>query len=314
MFLYPRNHPGLAESLIDLLRTHGAHPEPQLRALLIPPNLWNSNEREVSSGKPAAVLSFENTRDALLSTNVLQRDADQLGLTDSFASHLGSAPASDGLGTWLLHEQRTGTDPCNPDSTHDGSGDLAHALTWFLQLDPLGPWARPSSSSADASPVARLQQETGRILPDRTFSNPSDWSLLVRWSAFLGFAELRPGGRLDPDPTVAIDRVLDNVLTEEMSLTAFLVRLGESLPMYGGHLERSWYGSSTPTSQGVITPSLANTLLRLEHRGRLRLDSGVDEDDVMILEFGRFAPVQGPEGTITPTRRRYARIWPEVAA
>ena len=314
MFLLPRNHPGLAESLIDLLRTYGAHPEPQLRALLIPPNLWNNDERERSPGKPSAVLSFENTRDALLSTDVLQRTADQLDLTETFASHLGSAPASDRLATWLLDEERTGPDPCNADSAHVGSGDLAHALTWFLQLDPLGPWAQPSTGSTEASPVSRLERETGRALPDRTFRNPSDWSLFVRWSVFLGFTEPRPGGRLDPDPTVAIDRVLDGVLTEEMSLTTFLDRLGRAVPMYGGHLERSWHGSSTPTSQGVITPSLANALLRLEHRGRLRLDSGVDEDDVMILEFGRFAPVHGPEGTITPTHRRYARIWPEVAA
>jgi hypothetical protein len=158
--------------------------------------------------------------------------------------------------------------PATPKATDVGSGDLAHALTWFLELDPLGPWAQPRPGT-EASPVSRLERETGRTrFPPRTFRNPSDWSLFVRWSVFLGFAELRPGGRVDPDPTVALDRVLDEVLTEEMSLSDLPGSpRAPAVPMYGGHLERSWHGSSTPTSLGVITPSLANALLRLESTG-----------------------------------------------
>lgn len=314
MFLRPRNHPGLAASLIELLHAYGAHPESELQALLIPTNVRSSDEGESRSRKPAAVISFQDTLSALLGAGVLDSSGGRIELMPAFSAHLASAATAERLATWLLAEERTGTDPCNPEGSKDGSGDLAYALTWFLELDPLGPWALVSTTTAEASPVARLQEETGRSLPARTFGNQSDWSLFVRWSAFLGFAELRPGGRLDPDPTVVLDRVLDGVLTEEMSLSGFLERLGPVLPMYGGHLERSWHGTPTPTSQGIVPPSLANALLRLEHQGRLRLDTGVDEDDVMILEFGRFQPVQGPEGLVEPTRRRYARIRPEVAA
>ena len=314
MFLLPRNHPGLASSLIDLLRAYGGHSEHQLRALLIPPNLWRGDEPEGQSKTPAAVGSFNDTLKALLDAGALKHADGHVQLTRPFATHLGSAAVADRLALWLLDEERTGTDPCSSEGAQGATGDLAHSLTWFLQLDPLGPWTQVSARSAELSPVARLQEETGRSLPADTFKNPSDWSLFVRWSTYLGFGELRPGGRLDPDPTVAIGRVLDEVLPEEMSLSTFLGGLGASVPMFGGHLERSWHGSTTPTLQGTVPPSLANALLRLEHAGCLRLDTGVDEDDIVVLEFGRFAPVEGPEGVIRPTQRRYARVRPEVAA
>jgi hypothetical protein len=313
VFLLPRNHPGLAASLIELLRSHGSHPEQQLQALLIPPNLDDGGDPADTGRTWSGVLSFENTVKALLDTEILERAGRQLQLTAGFADHLGTAAVPDRLAGWLLDEHRTGADPSGSEHDRGASGDLAHALTWFLELDPLGPWATVSRTNPEVSPVARLHRETGRSLPANTLDNPSDWSLFVRWSVFLGFAELRPDRRVDPDPTVALVRVLDEALPDEMSLSTFLDRLGSHLPMFGGHLERSWHGRPTPSSQGTVRPSLANALLRLEEQGRLTLDPGVDEDDVVVLEFGRFEPVRGPEGTITPSRRRYARIKPEVA-
>ena len=147
MFLVPRNHPGLASSLVDFLRTFGPTPEQELRSLLIPQSLRSSASRGSSEGRWAGDHSFDDTVGAMIAADVLTRVEDSIALTETFRRQLGGAILAETLAPWLLSEERTGTDPSAGAAARGPTGDLAHALTWFMDLDPLGPWTTVTTSN-----------------------------------------------------------------------------------------------------------------------------------------------------------------------
>lgn len=305
MFLKARNHPGLAQALIDFLEMAGPTPEDELQALFVPEALPR-NPTEAAS-EWAGTISFKDTSSTLVEAGVLEADSTgRLGVAKAYLEARKSTPER-ALTFWLLHEARTGSDPFLKEE--GPTADLARLLTWFLDIDPTGPW--PSvGARADANPVDRLLQDTDRVLQQTPFPDVTSWTRFTRWASALGLGELRPNGALDPDPTEAIGAALPSVLDGDLPISEFLGRLSERLPLFGGHLERAWRRLDGLGPSGHVKPSLANALLRLEGQGRLTLDSGLDARDVVLFEFSRFEPFRGVEGQLAPEKQRYARIRP----
>jgi hypothetical protein len=305
VFLRARNHPHVADSIIRLLRRVGPQPTARLRkgiavrALAMDPT--KPAERQ------AGGQSFADTTGALAEASVL-RVGDEVVLTDAFATHLQDRDPARGLVTWLLDESRTGSDPCGEDS--GPTGDLAHAATWFLHIDPSGPWPTIGRDARDRSPIERLRQDTGRTLPSTTFNDGTDWTRFQRWMSFLGLAELRPGNALDPDPTRCVRWVIEDTLPEgRATIEAFLTALASSLPIFGGHLERSWHGTNPGYDGGSdVRPALAHAIVRLERSGLFQMDAGADASETAVLSFGSYQPRRSPVGEVRPASQRVAAV------
>jgi hypothetical protein len=161
-----------------------------------------------------------------------------------------------------------------------GASDLTRALVWMLIQDP---FTFPYSYD-DAEPLQSKQ----RIEP-KPFVNDTRWSAFEEWSVFLGMA-IKPGGRLTPNPALALSCFLSEVIHGQSELTqaAFLERLAASLPVLeGGYLhgavEKEMKNPPRVMAQTEVSPSLSMALLTLEAQQLLRLEMRSDAPSRALL-------------------------------
>jgi hypothetical protein len=170
------------------------------------------------------------------------------------------------------------------DSEDDPVDELSKALTWWIHQQPQG-W-----SSANFEPLMDG-------LPFKPILQPTRWNVFERWVPFLGFA-WRLGDSLIPDPTEAIEDILDTVLPTGTTLSApqFVEAVGRELPVldwgstYADY--RSFVKLEWPTD--VLQAPLSLALLRLERRS--------------VLDFPALADAPGVTISCLGTERRVAQV------
>ncbi|RUR67535.1 hypothetical protein EJP67_10760 [Variovorax guangxiensis] len=155
----------------------------------------------------------------------------------------------------------------------EGSSDFARGVAWWLAQDPY-------RLDTGTQPLLRLERSQVQIAERRIVINDVRMSRLGEWAAFLGFTWSAQRGRFTPDPTEAIDRVLEKVLAEtnqEMPAMEFVQSLAAILPVLdqGSH-RRAVEAELRPdvwgaTPEGWVSQTLGLALRRLESKGRLRL-------------------------------------------
>ena len=177
----------------------------------------------------------------------------------------------------------------DPETVDVPTGWLAGAIAWMLCQDPRQPL--PWSGSAA---VMRLKREVGGA---RDFGMAGDerYQQAVYWARALGYVDRMPmpDSVVIPDPTAAILRRLPALLPEgsEQPIRIFLADLALSCPVLdGGRLRAEVEAASSITRESsTLSASLSLALLRLKHRGVLKLSYLDDGQAVYIdgLDGGR---------------------------
>lgn len=167
----------------------------------------------------------------------------------------------------------------------EGSSDFARGVAWWLAQDP---YRLDTGTQA----LLRLERSQVRIAERRIVINDVRMSRLDEWAAFLGFTWSAQRGGFTPDPTGAIDRVLDKVLIEthqEIPAIEFVQSLAAILPVLdqGSH-RRTVEAELRPdvwgaTPEGWVSQTLGLALRRLESKGRLRMLQRADAGSALQI-------------------------------
>lgn len=177
-----------------------------------------------------------------------------------------------------------------PETVDVPTGWLAGAIAWMLCQDPRQPL--PWSGSAA---VMRLKRDVSGAR-DFGMTNDSRYQQAVYWAKALGYVDRMPmpDDAVIPDPTAAILRRLPSLLPEgsEQPVRIFLADLALNCPVLdGGRLraEVEAASSSITRESSTLSASLSLALLRLKHRGVLKLSYLDDGQAVYIdgLDGGR---------------------------
>lgn len=239
----------------------------------------------------AGPTSYTDLSRALRPPNLVPGDDNALRAALSVGHHIGLAVTSDG-DTWQVAD-----DPAPSLRDHDSfrrtvrhallaravsdldrgdePADVAVGIAWLLRLDPVRPlpWAW-----ADGSEAAVRAAGLGEVV-----KNETQWRAFRRWALSLGFttrAEPSAGKAvLVPDPTTALADLLGG-MTGESTAVEFRRRLGEALPVADGGVLDTYLSSrgvrADARSEAMLGPATAYALLRLQHRGTVRLLSTAD--------------------------------------
>jgi hypothetical protein len=188
----------------------------------------------------------------------------------------------------------------------EGSADLARGLAWWMAQDA---WF------VDTGIAALMRLETDQLANGelRIVNNDVRWGRLREWALFLGFA-WSTARSLELDPTLAIDRVLDEVLPaagEEVAAADFLLALARALPVLDQGSWRQGVEAQlrtdvwTATPAGWVSSTLGRALRRLDYTGRLRLVARADAGTAVRIP-GRSGKAERPWSEFTHVVRAEA--------
>ncbi|WP_146017520.1 protein DpdG [Verrucosispora sp. ts21] len=201
-------------------------------------------------------------------------------LRDSIRMEVEKLPSADSrifrslvlrlLSSRALEEVRAGNRP----------SDVALALTWLLQRDPLEPF----SSSWDKGPESAFDKAGMR----NAVENGEQWGAFRRWARSLGVATVAQVGRQESyllvDPTRALLDVLDK-LPQQAGAEQWFRQLHEILPVLGhpAIISALPQGSARPYG---ISASVALAAQKLKRRGMLDLALSADASAAAVLQIG----------------------------
>ncbi|NJC70849.1 hypothetical protein HC031_14145 [Planosporangium thailandense] len=200
-------------------------------------------------------------------------------LRESVRAEVAAVPAADSRPFRNLVLRSLGARAMQVIESGERPADVALALTWLLQGDPLSPL---STSWSDGPEMA-----VRRSGLDLAVSSPEQWRALVRWARSLGLATAtaaRQKSYLVVDPTKAVDDTLGRLPRQGPAETWFR-QLHSLLPVLG---HRALI-SALPGPRGSATEIPAATALavcKLERAGRLRLLQSDDASSTVVLRLG----------------------------
>jgi hypothetical protein len=185
-----------------------------------------------------------------------------------------------------------------PETTNVTTGWLAGAIAWMLCQDPRQPLPWGGSAA-----TMRLKKDLGGGL-NFGMTNDSRYQQAVYWAKALGYVDRisSPEDAVIPDPTPAVLRRLPLLLPEDgqRPIRSFLSGLALNCPVLdGGRLRAEVEAASGVVREPfVLSSSLSLALLRLKHRGELRLDYLDDAQAVFVdgLDGGRASHVTRLKG------------------
>ena len=174
------------------------------------------------------------------------------------------------------------------ETTDAGAEDLARGIALLMEIaDPLVPiYGFESVKSGVKTLEQELTQQFGSDNEQWPVRNKERYPPLARWTTYLGFGYVDPGGGLLADPTHVIRCALKKMDPASQSLGDFFDRLGKLLPCCGvGVASAQVSGSmSDPRSELDVAPALALGLLRLNAAGEFSLTKDSDADKVFTLK------------------------------
>lgn len=201
-------------------------------------------------------------------------------LKDGLRDEVGRLPSADSrafrslvirlLSLRALEEVRAGNKP----------SDVALALTWILQRDPL----EPLPMSWNKGPETEFEKAGMR----NAVENAEQWRAFRRWVRSLGMATVAQVGRQEAyllvDPTRAMVDVLDRLPQQERAEQWFR-QLHEILPVLGHPTLISALPGGSARPQG-ISPAVALAAQKLKRRGMLDLAQSADSSAAVVLGIG----------------------------
>jgi hypothetical protein len=183
-------------------------------------------------------------------------------------------------------------------------GAFAGAVSWMLCQDP----SQGLRWSGSPGAITVLRTQIGEDGPNYDLTNDSRFQQAAYWARFLGFVsrlKLKGEDIVVPDPTRAIERLLDAALPRgvEKPVAAFMVDLARLCPVLEGGRARIEFEERLPPGMRredrVLSASTALALLRLKNRGSLafrRLDDGQVFQAEGLGDDGRVTHVRRVEG------------------
>jgi hypothetical protein len=240
----------------------------QLSATLRPPSLVSSSE-----GALVATLSVGRHLDILTSTGSTSTEMWELGplLADD-----DNAWFHDRLVFRALVRDAMLQRAVRDIAAGEEAADIPLGLAWLLSRDPMDPL---SLVWGDGTETAVKEADLLDVL-----SGSTPWNAFRRWARALGLVvTVTRGGTgkqaLVPDPTAAIEECLRDMPVEQAARD-FVDSLAALLPVIdsGAVATALQKRGVAYTARGDATlgPAVAYGLLRLERRGRLRLEQAHD--------------------------------------
>lgn len=253
----------------------------ELQHALHPSGLTRGRGRQVAGGEdgPPAVLtaSLAVGRDlVLLEAAETGTDRDRYRLPAALREEVLRVPAADSRAFRALVLRRLGARALAAVEAGQSPPDLALALTWLLQQDPLVPLLSRWGHGPEA---AVRNSGLGAAVADA-----EQWRTLLRWARALGLAHFaQAGGRqcVLADPTTAVEDSLD-VLPRRAAAAQWFQALRELLPVLGA--PQLLIELPPDTAELPATTTLA--VCKLERLGRLRLVAADDATDAVVLALG----------------------------
>jgi hypothetical protein len=255
--------PQMAFALYSFLRVReGDESEEIAQSWLAPPSLFPKGKPPEDWGYPLAIDVAEHL-------GFIERTEGRLRVLDGSIDSMPGFRAEVRKRV-MLHAATAFEDGEDP------TDELSKALTWWLHQEPQGLNSSNFEPLMDGLPFKPILQTTR-------------WNVFERWAPFLGFA-WRLDDSLIPDPTDAVEDVLDEVLPPGATLAApdFVEALGRELPVLDGGQAfvayRAFVNLQAPPD--ILRPPLSLALLRLERRGRIGFPTLADAPGVTISCLG----------------------------
>ena len=168
------------------------------------------------------------------------------------------------------------------------TADFTHALCWMLAQDPFS-----LTTGGYKDLINRMESDQFPAEP-WAFRNDTRWAGFMDWAPLLGFGwntRVPTSNTFITDPTLAVADALPRVFDahSELPQGEFFYALADALPVVDGgayrtQVEARLVGNTwRPTGAHEVSPSLSLSLLRLQERGRLFLESRSDAPHRTLL-------------------------------